>query len=107
MALTKQDFGISERKWRRWWDENRTRHRLEWLIDGLSHKEAAVRQSAIDDLRRITGEDFGYQTDLPRRDRDQVIAKWRAWWSEAGRRRFATRDDERQRPTAVLPQRRP
>jgi hypothetical protein len=102
VALSKQDFGLSERKWRRWWEDNRLRHRLEWLIDGLGHKEAPLRQSAIDDLRRVIGDDFGYQPELARRERDAAIGRWRAWWAETGRRRFA-HEDERHRPTAVLP----
>jgi hypothetical protein len=105
VALTKQDFGLSERKWRRWWEDNRLRHRLEWLIDSLGHREAALRQSAIDDLRRLTGDDLGYHPEMPRRERDAAVTRWRSWWTEAGRRRFAIAD-ERHRPTAVLPQRR-
>jgi hypothetical protein len=103
MAVTKQDFGISERKWRRWWDENRQRHRVEWLIDGLVHKDAGLRQSSIDDLRRFTGDDLGYHPDLARRERDLAVGRWRTWWTETGRRKL---DDERQRPTSVLPSRR-
>jgi hypothetical protein len=104
MAVAKQDFGISERKWRRWWDDNRQRHRIEWLIDGLVHKDAALRQSSIDDLRRYTGDDLGYHPDLPRRDRDLAVGRWRTWWTETGRRRFG--EDERARTTPVLPSRR-
>jgi hypothetical protein len=37
------------------------------LIDGLVHKEDACREIAINDLRRITGEYFGYHHDLPAR----------------------------------------
>jgi hypothetical protein len=102
-ALTRQDFGTSERKWRRWWDEHKTRHRIEWLIESLGHKETALRQGAADDLRRLTGEHFGYHHDLPRKDRDQAQQRWRTWWTETGRRRFARDEDERQRPTAMLP----
>ncbi len=67
MALTKQDFGTSERKWRRWWDDHREQHRIEWLIEALGHKEAPLRQSAAEDLRKLTGEYFGFHHDLPRR----------------------------------------
>ncbi|MBA3460513.1 MAG: hypothetical protein H0T46_11160 [Deltaproteobacteria bacterium] len=107
VALTAQDFGSSERKWRKWYDGARTRHRIEWLIDGLGHKEDAIRENAINDLRRLTGEYFGYHHDLPRREREAAAHKWADWWRDAGQRRFVlAREDERQRPTAVLPARR-
>ena len=105
-ALTAQDFGPSEKKWRKWYDANRQRHRIEWLIDGLSHKEDAIRETAINDLRRLTGEYFGYHHDLPRRDREAAADRWSGWWREAGHSRFVVRENERHRPTALLPTRR-
>jgi hypothetical protein len=102
-SLTKQDFGTSERKWRKWYDEHKPRHRIEWLIEGLTHKEAALRQSAADDLRKLTGEHFGFHHDLPRRDREVAQQRWKQWWNDIGKRRFARDDDERHRPTATLP----
>jgi hypothetical protein len=108
IALTAQDFGVNERKWRKWYEGARTRHRIEWLIEGLAHKEDAIREIAINDLRRLTGEYFGYHHDLPRRDREAAAERWAAWWREAGQRRFAAPEerDERNRPTAQLPIRR-
>ncbi len=106
VSLTAQDFGTSERKWRKWHETSRKRHRIEWLIDGLSHKEDALREIAINDLRRLTGEYFGYHHDLPRREREASAVRWAAWWREHGHRRFVLREDERMRPTAQLPARR-
>ena len=105
VALTAQDFGSSERKWRKWFDGARKRHRIEWLIEGLAHKEDAIREAAINDLRRLTGEYFGYHHDLPRRERDQAAERWAAWWRDTGFRRFVHAEDERERPTALLPAR--
>ncbi len=105
VALTAQDFGSSERKWRKWFDGARKRHRIEWLIDGLTHKEDAIREAAINDLRRLTGEYFGYHHDLPRRERDQAAERWVHWWRDIGFRRFVHAEDERERPTALLPAR--
>ncbi len=105
VALTAQDFGASERKWRKWWDGARRRHRIEWLIDGLGHKEDAIREAAIHDLRRLTGEYFGYHHDLPRRERDAAAERWAAWWRETGQRRFSPSEpgeSERHRPTAKI-----
>lgn len=103
VALTAQDFGLSEKKWRKWHDAARKRHRIEWLIEGLLHKDDAIREIAINDLRRLTGEYFGYHHDLPRKERDVAAERWASWWRETGMRRFVLREDERHRPTAVLP----
>ncbi|MGE5185254.1 MAG: hypothetical protein ACM31C_24460 [Acidobacteriota bacterium] len=103
VALTAQDFGASERKWRKWWDAARKRHRIEWLIEGLSHKDDAIRELAILDLRRLTGEYFGYHHDLPKKERELAAERWVAWWRDTGHRRFVQHDDERNRPTGILP----
>ena len=106
-ALTAQDFGANERKWRKWYETARLRHRIEWLIEGLGHKEDAIRENAINILRRMTGEYFGYHHDLPRKERDAAAERWAVWWREAGHRRFQTgAEHERHRPTAELPIRR-
>ena len=104
VALTAQDFGPNEKKWRRWWDTARRKHRIEWLIEGLSHKDDPIREAAIQDLRRLTGEYFGYHHDLPRKERDVAADRWSTWWRDVGMRRFVhAKEDERHRPTAVLP----
>jgi hypothetical protein len=104
VALTAQDFGPSEKKWRKWWETARRKHRIEWLIEGLSHKDDPIRENAIQDLRRLTGEYFGYHHDLPRKERDVAADRWAAWWRDIGMRRFVhPKEDERHRPTAVLP----
>lgn len=105
MALTKQDFGTNDRRWHKWWDDHRRRHRIEWMIDGLQHKESEIRTSAIADLRRLTGESFGYEPDAAKRDRDIAHRRWLTWWNEAGRLRFVAQENERHRPTALLPMR--
>ena len=103
ITLSRVDLGTSERKWRKWWDEHRTRHRIEWLIDALGQKDPALRAAATEDLRRVTGESFGFDANQGRRERDDAKARWEQWWNETGRRRFVRDDDERVRPTAVLP----
>jgi len=102
-SLTAQDFGANEKKWRKWYETSRRQHRIEWLIEGLSHKEDAIREAAIGDLRRLTGEYFGYHHDLPRRERELAADRWLSWWQESGMRRFVTKEDERKRTTAMLP----
>ncbi len=80
--ITKQQLGTSARRWRAWWAKNGDKSRIEWLIDGLAGKEEAIRRSAVEELRALTGEDFGFVPAGPRRARDQAVAKWRSWWAE-------------------------
>ena len=103
VALTRCDFGTSERKWRKWWEEHKERHRIEWLIDALGQKDVALRGAAAEDLRRLTGEAFGFDPGHGRREREDAHRRWSQWWNETGRSRFVRPDDERGRPTAVLP----
>jgi hypothetical protein len=76
------------------------------LIEGLTHKEDAIRESSIDVLRKLTGEYFGYHYNLPRAERDLAAQRWVSWWRETGLRRFVLHESERHRPTAQLPARR-
>jgi hypothetical protein len=104
VQITKQTFGLKPRKWRAWWDKHKDKPRIEWMLDGLAHSEDEVRHSASEELKRVTGEYFGYHYDLPRREREEARQKWVKWWEEVGRRRFLRPSpDEEKRSTAVLP----
>ena len=85
MAITKQDFGTRPRRWEAWWEKHKDDDRVEWLFEGLSHKEPRIRASSEDELRKLTGEYFGYHYDLPRRERDQARTRWQKWWKDSGR----------------------
>jgi len=90
MAITKQDFGVRARRWEHWWEKHKDDDRVEWLFDGLGSKLTPIRASSEDELRKLTGEYFGYHFDLPRRDRERARARWQAWWYESGRARKKT-----------------
>ena len=67
MAITKQDFGTKPRRWEAWWEKHQDDDRVEWLFEGLAHKDAArSARAAEEELRALTGEYFGYHFDLPR-----------------------------------------
>ena len=90
VAITKQDFGTKARRWDAWWRKHQDDDRVEWLFEGLAHKEPQIRASSEDELRKLTGEYFGYHYDLPRREREQARSRWQAWWYESGRARKKT-----------------
>jgi hypothetical protein len=94
-AITRQDFGPTPAKWQTWWDANRDRHRLEWLIDALMHDQAALRAAAGEELKTITKEYFGYYDDLPKRERERAQSRYREWWNSIGRVRFSRASSSR------------
>jgi hypothetical protein len=89
--LTWQDFGRDARPWLKWWEQNASRHRIEWLIDALTHEVSEIRRGAGEELRTVTREYFGYAADLPPRDRDRAQQRYRDWWITEGRTRLRRR----------------
>jgi sulfite reductase alpha subunit-like flavoprotein len=90
VVLTRQDFGLDVPRWVAWWDTAATRHRVEWLIDALTHSDATVRHEASEELKRLTGQVFGYYFNLPRKERERAQQSYLAWWHsdpERGERR--------------------
>jgi hypothetical protein len=99
VEITKHDFGSSNRKWRAWWKDNKDRHRIEWMIEGLDHKFSTVRKHAAEELRTLTGENFRYNADMSKKERSKAITRWQEWWDTTGRQRFEKKRRIR-RPTA-------
>ena len=88
VKTTAQDFGEDARRWLQWWEANGRRHRLEWLIDALTHEVTEIRRAAGEELRASSREYFGYASDLPARDRERAQQRYRDWWITEGRARF-------------------
>ncbi len=80
--ITKQQFGPNAKKWRTWWAKSQSLSRISWLIDGLAAKKPTLRQSAVEELRAVTGEDMGFNAGGPRRQRERARQKWVRWWRE-------------------------
>ncbi len=87
--LTTQDFGNSTRKWRGWWEKNKSRSRIDWMLEGLDHKNAEVRKQAVETLRSLTGEYFGFGHDLPKKEREKTRQLWVDWWNKADKKRYS------------------
>ena len=86
MAIAGQDFGRSRRRWLGWWHGHADRPRTEWLIEGLRHREPAVRAAAAEELRPLVGNLYGYRPDLPRPAREAAAKRISVWWETVGRR---------------------
>lgn len=52
------------------------------LVKNLDSDDPAVRFYAIQGLRRLTGEDFGYRYYDERDQRRPAVLKWRNWLKE-------------------------
>jgi type II secretion system (T2SS) protein E len=91
VEIAKQDFGQSRKKWLVWWEIHKRADRVDWLLEGLSHKAPEIRFSASEELRLITGEYFGYHFDLPKREREEAKERWQQWWYQSGHARLPDR----------------
>ncbi len=88
LAITAQDFGDSDRKWRSWLDKNQGRHRVEWLIDSLMHGDERVRNTAGVELQKTTQVYYGFVAGASKRDRERAQRRYREWWQNEGRAQF-------------------
>jgi len=50
-----------------------------FLVEDLSSTDSAVRLYAIDGLRRLTGEDFGYRAYDTEAARRPAVLRWEGW----------------------------
>ncbi len=88
VLITRQDFGVAFKKWQGWEEKNGPRHRIEWLIDALTHNDEPIRAAAGEELKGLTQEYFGYQATLPKKEREIAQKKYQKWWDEHGHRKF-------------------
>ncbi len=87
-VVSRQDFGNNAATWAEWWRINGGRHRIEWLIDGLTHESQDLRRAAGEELKALTREYFGYYDDLPPRERERAQLRYREWWETRGKARL-------------------
>ena len=88
VRLSCQDFGTAKKKWLGWYRKNDHVHRVQWLIEALTHPDERLRRRAGAELKHLTQEYFGYHSGLPKRERDAAQRKYRRWWQEVGSRIF-------------------
>jgi len=55
------------------------------LIDRLNDPDPVVRLSSHEELRRRSGQDFGYVPWVPPEERAEAVQKWRGWWEQRQR----------------------
>ncbi|HEX4335074.1 MAG TPA: hypothetical protein VH062_04120 [Polyangiaceae bacterium] len=87
-VLTRQGFGRDTAAWDAWWKEKGGQHRIEWLVDSLTHDDAEIRRAAGEELKSLTKEYFGYYDDLPKAERAKAQRRYREWWQATGKAKF-------------------
>ncbi len=94
-SITGQQHGLKPHRWKNWYADNGDRHRVEWIIDSLRHRDLPVRRWAADELIRVTGHRIPFSPMGDRRSRDVAAQAWTDWWEGSGRRLLTA---ERQEP---------
>jgi hypothetical protein len=85
-SITGQQHGLKPHRWRKWYAHHGRRHRIEWIIHSLKHRDPPVRRWANDELIRITG----HRVDAE--DRYEAAEAWAQWWTVQGRVRLGTQE---------------
>lgn len=78
--LTCHDLGTMRMSWRRWAKSQGRRHRFDWLVDALADRRPELRKMALQELRRVSGHDFGVTEDAPRSAFVDAQPKYVRWW---------------------------
>lgn len=76
--ITRAGFGTNPAAWTAWWARARDQRRIEWLVEALQAEDFDLRLSAIEELSRTFGDNFGFFADGPEAERAGAGARWRA-----------------------------
>lgn len=87
-SITGQQLGLKPHRWKAWFNEHHGRHRIEWIIDSLRHKDMPVRQWAAHELGRITGHRVPLAAAADKRGREAAVRAWTDWWNAEGKARL-------------------
>jgi HEAT repeat protein len=86
-SITGQQHGLKPHRWKSWHVDNGDRHRVEWIIESLRHRDLPVRRWAADELTRITGHRVPFSPMGDRKAREMAVQAWTDWWKATGRAR--------------------
>ena len=82
VTITKHNFGQDRDAWWAWWQTNRDRHRVEWMLDALESPDLECRFLAMQELAELAGDTFGYHFDMSHDEVGAAVARWRTWWEQ-------------------------
>ncbi|MBC8069545.1 MAG: HEAT repeat domain-containing protein, partial [Deltaproteobacteria bacterium] len=87
-SITGQQLGLKPHRWKTWFSENEHRHRVEWIIESLRHRDLPVRRWAADELSRITNHRVAFSPMGDKKAREMAVEAWTDWWSSTGASRM-------------------
>ncbi|MEW5743750.1 MAG: HEAT repeat domain-containing protein, partial [Myxococcota bacterium] len=76
--ITRANFGTDTVAWTGWWARAREKRRIEWLVEALVADDFELRLSAIEELSRTFGDNFGFFADGPPTERAGAVSRWQA-----------------------------
>jgi len=76
--ITRNNFGPQPRAWTAWYARARSQRRIEWLVEALASDDFDLRLSAIEELSRTFGDNFGYFADGPSDERLASLEQWQS-----------------------------
>ncbi len=50
------------------------------LLNSLDDRDQVVRMAAFEELKKRSGQDFGFVPYAEAEDRKPAVSRWRAWW---------------------------
>jgi hypothetical protein len=89
-SITGQQHGLKPHRWRSWYADHGSEHRIEWIIGSLRHRDLPVRRWAHDELIRVTGHRIPFSPLGDKKAREVAVASWTDWWVQTGRARFTS-----------------
>jgi len=79
LTLTGNDLGDDVKKWRAWRDRHGHEPRAAWLVAGLGHPAVEVREVALRELERLTGERLDFDPKGGWLVRFRGRLRWQRW----------------------------
>jgi hypothetical protein len=76
--ITRANFGTQPSAWTAWYARARSQRRIEWLVDALATDDFDLRLSAIEELSRTFGDNYGYFADGPSSERLAALEQWQS-----------------------------
>jgi len=95
-SVTGQQHGLKPHRWKSWHAEQGQRHRVEWIMESLRHRDLPVRRWAHDELVRVTGHRVPFSPLGDRSSREVAYQAWTAWWERHGQAHAVARISPRQ-----------
>jgi len=83
--LTCHDLGQLRMPWRRWLRNAGGLHRVQWLLAALEDRRPDLRQLALRELERLSGDSLGLAEDAPAERYLEAKQHYARWWTERTR----------------------